>query len=68
MRDGARWAALLAGLWAGVLLCIGAMAAPAAFATLAPPDAGRVAGRLFAIEAHLSLALAVLLFALERKR
>ena len=68
MRSGLRWAALLAGLWAGVLLCIGAMAAPAGFALLAPADAGRVAGRMLAIEAYLSLALVILLFAIERKR
>ena len=68
MTSGARWAALLAALWAGVLLCIGAIAAPAGFALLAPADAGRVAGRMLAIEAYLSLALAMLLFAIERRR
>ena len=68
MRSGLRWAALLAGLWAGVLLCIGAVAAPAGFALLAPADAGRVAGRMLAIEAYLSLALVIVLFAIERKR
>lgn len=61
-----RWAAWLAGVWTGVLACIGAMAAPAAFATLALADAGRFAGRLFAQEAYLSLALAVGLFVLLR--
>ena len=64
----ARAAALLAGLWAGVLACIGLMAAPAGFATLAAPDAGRVAGRLFAQEAYLGLLLAVALFLVERSR
>lgn len=63
-----RAAALLAALWAGVLLCIGAIAAPAAFATLPSADAGRLAGRLFAIEAHAALAVAVLLFLVERRR
>jgi Domain of unknown function (DUF4149) len=67
MASGARWAALIAALWAGVLLCIGAIAAPAGFALLPPADAGRVAGRMLAIEAYLSLALAMLLFAIERK-
>jgi hypothetical protein len=67
MQSSARWAALIAALWAGVLLCIGAIAAPAGFALLAPADAGRVAGRLLAIEAYLSLALVMLLFAIERK-
>ena len=63
-----RAAAVLAGVWAGVLLCIGLMAAPVAFAVLASPDAGRFTGRLLAQEAYLSLALAVLLFLLERAR
>ena len=63
-----RWATLLAGLWAGVLLCIAGIAAPALFATLALADAGRVAGRIFAREAYLSLLMAVLLFGFERWR
>ena len=67
-RMGERAAAVLAGLWAGVLLCIGVLAAPSAFAVLASVDAGRFAGRLLAQEAYLSLALAVLLFVIERGR
>ena len=67
MTSHARWAALIAALWAGVLLCIGAIAAPAAFALLPPADAGHVAGRMLAIEAYLSLVLSMLLFAIERK-
>ena len=64
----ARWVQWLAGLWAGVLLCIGLLAAPAAFAILAPADAGRVAGRMFAQEAYLSLLLGMLLLVIERGR
>jgi hypothetical protein len=64
----ARFAALVAGLWAGVLACIGLIAAPAAFATLATrADAGRVVARVFAREAYLSIALALLLFVIERR-
>lgn len=63
-----RVAAVLAGLWAGVLLAIALIAAPAGFATLAAADAGRVAGRMFAQEAYLGLALAIVLFLLERRR
>lgn len=59
---------LLPALWAGVLLCIALIAAPAGFATLPSADAGRVAGRMFMVEAYLSLALALLLFLLERGR
>lgn len=63
-----RAAAAAAGLWAGVLLCIAAIAAPSAFATLAPADAGRLVGRMFAQEAYLSLAIAVVLLMVERQR
>jgi hypothetical protein len=64
----ARLAAVLAGLWTGILLCIGAIAAPSAFATLASPDAGRVVERMFMQEAYLSLAMAIVLFVIERQR
>jgi hypothetical protein len=57
---------LLPAAWAGLLVCIGAIAAPAAFATLPAPDAGRVVSRIFAQEAYLSLALALALFLMER--
>lgn len=62
-----RFAALLAGLWAGVLLCVGLIAAPTAFATQTRADAGRYVGRLFAQEAYLSIALAVLLYVIARR-
>jgi hypothetical protein len=68
MRIAGRFATLIAGLWAGVLLCIGAIAAPAAFATLARPDAGRFVNRLFEQDAYLSIGVAVVLFAIERQR
>jgi hypothetical protein len=68
MRAPARFAALIAGVWAGMLACIGAMAAPAAFALLARSDAGRFVGRLFEQEAYLSLAVAVVLVLIERGR
>lgn len=59
---------LLPGLWAGALLCIAAMAAPAVFAQLERADAGRVVGRIFVQEAWLSLALGALLLLIERAR
>ena len=46
-----RWRRLLPGLWAGLLLCIAAIAAPAAFRALPSADAGRVVARMFAREA-----------------
>ncbi len=59
---------LLPGLWAGVLLCIAAIAAPAAFALLERPVAGQVVGWFFQREAWTSVVLAVILLVLERPR
>lgn len=65
----ARIAAVLAGVWAGIVVGIALIGAPAGFAVLATPaEAGRVAGRMFALEAPLSLACAVLLVLIERRR
>lgn len=58
---------LLPGLWAGMLLCLGLIAAPAPFAVLTREMAGRVAGRMLAGEAYASLAFAVVLVLLERR-
>jgi hypothetical protein len=66
--SGARFSAVVAGLWAGVLLCIAALAAPSAFATLVSADAGRFVAWVLTQEAYASLAIALLLFALERQR
>ena len=60
-----RWRRLLPGLWAGLLLCIAGLAAPAVFAALASADAGQVVSRIFVREAWLSLGLAVVLLGLE---
>lgn len=60
--------AWLAGLWAGSVLAIGGVAAPALFSVLSPQMAGQGAGRIFAIEANLSLFFAIVLFILERQR
>ena len=57
---------LLPALWAGVLICIAAIAAPAAFANLAVADAGRVVSHIFVREAWSSLVLAALLLLLDR--
>jgi hypothetical protein len=59
---------LLPGLWAGVLLCIAAIAAPAAFALLERPVAGHVVGWFFQREAWTSVVLAALLLMIERPR
>jgi hypothetical protein len=58
-----RLAAVLLTLWSGSLWTICAIAAPTAFAVLEDRhDAGRVAGRLFAIETWLGAGCALLLF------
>jgi hypothetical protein len=66
--DLRRAAGLLAGLWAGVILCIGAIGAPASFA-IAPRDvAGQVVGQMFAREAYLGLGVALILLMAIRRR
>ncbi len=59
---------LLPALWAGMLLCIAGLATRAPMALLDKADAGRVVGQIFLQEAWLSLALALLLLAMERNR
>lgn len=59
---------LLPGIWLGLLLTIAFVAAPSLFALLDRPSAGRVAARLFTIEAQVSLALCVIVGWFERSR
>jgi hypothetical protein len=61
-----RVARLLTGLWAGLLIGLGAIGAPAGFAVTTVEIAGRTAGHMFAIEAYVSLAVAMLLLLLTR--
>lgn len=68
MSNIARVQALLAGLWAGLIVGVGAVAAPSLFTVLDRPLAGAGAGRIFAVEARISLFVAIVLFALERRR
>ena len=62
-----RTAAWLSGVWGGMLLGVGFIGAPAGFAVTTAEIAGRSAGRMFSIEAHASLAAAVILLILMRK-
>jgi hypothetical protein len=64
----ARWAAWLAGLWAGALWSIGLIGAPAAFAVAGNDTAGRIAARMFAQEAALTVTLSVVLFLVLRRQ
>jgi len=68
MSKISRAQSLLAGLWAGALVAIGGVAAPALFSVLERQQAGTGAGQIFHIESRLSLAFAILLFVLERRR
>ena len=68
MKTLERLRRLLPGCWAGALLCLALIAAPAIFALLERADAGRVVSRIFLHEAWLSLVLGLVLLALERLR
>lgn len=57
---------LLSGLWAGMLLTIGGMAAPTLFTLLERASAGRVAQRYFFLESRASLVLVAALILIER--
>ena len=67
MGESRRWRGLLAGLWAGWLLCVALLATPAPFALLASAEAGRVVARMLAQEAYTSLALGIVMVLLERR-
>lgn len=59
--------AVLAALWAGQLLCVALVAAPSAFAVLEQAQAGLLVGRVFQLDAQISLAAALLLMLLARR-
>jgi hypothetical protein len=63
-----RFQSWLASVWAGMMIAVGAIAAPSLFGALDRVSAGKGAGRIFTIEAKVSLGLAMLLFAIERRR
>lgn len=68
MAFASRFQQVLAAMWAGILLAVGGMVAPSLFAVLDRSLAGLAAGRIFAIEAYVSLVLAMALFFIERQR
>jgi hypothetical protein len=55
-------------LWGGLLLGVGAVAAPSLFAVLDKVPAGQGAGRIFSVESRISLFVAIVLFMIERRR
>jgi hypothetical protein len=60
-----RAAALLAGIWAGLIAGVGFVAAPVLFATLPRGDAGRAAARLFAVDATVGIGFGAVLLVLS---
>ncbi|TAK96700.1 MAG: DUF4149 domain-containing protein [Aquabacterium sp.] len=63
-----RFQSWLAATWTGVMLAVGGLAAPSLFMVLERELAGKAAGRIFTLEAKLSLAFAMVLFVIERRR
>ena len=63
-----RFQTWLAGVWMGLIVATGGLAAPSLFMVLERELAGKAAGRIFTLEAKVSLAFAVLSFAIERRR
>lgn len=63
-----RLQAWLAGLWAGMIITVGGVAAPSLFMVFEREVAGKGAGRIFTTEAKVSLAFAILIFVMERRR
>jgi hypothetical protein len=61
LRQLAAW---LAGVWTGLMAGVGFVAAPALFSTLAGADAGRVATRLFELDAYAGLGFGAALLVL----
>ena len=69
MLSAERWrraGSLLAAAWVGLMAGLGFVVAPSLFALLSRADAGRVAGRLFAIDAYVGLASGVVLLLIAR--
>jgi hypothetical protein len=56
-----RVGAWLAGAWAGVMIGLGVIAAPVLFALLPRADAGRVAARLFSLDATIGIVVGAVL-------
>lgn len=63
-----RLQSLLSAMWGGLLLAVGGLAAPSLFVVLDRQAAGTGAGQIFQMEARVSLAVAIVLFVLERRR
>lgn len=63
-----RFQSWLAAVWAGIMFAVGGLAAPSLFMVLERQLAGQAAGRIFTLEAKLSLGLAMVLFVIERRR
>jgi predicted anti-sigma-YlaC factor YlaD len=58
---------VLPALWAGLLICIAAIATPAVFAVVPSGTAGQIVGRIFAQESVASMVLALVVVMIERR-
>lgn len=65
MTDTRRWLSLISSVWAGMLLTVGGLAAPALFQVLDRVQAGTGAGRIFTLEARVSLLLGLAMLVLS---
>lgn len=63
-----RFQTCLSGVWVGLMLAVGGLASPSLFLVLERELAGKAAGRIFTLEAKVSLAFAMVLFMIERRR
>jgi len=63
-----RFQSWLAAVWTGLIVATGGLAAPSLVTVLERELAGKAAGRIFTLEAKVSLAFAVLSFVIERRR
>lgn len=62
-----RWRVVLNAAWLGAMLGVALLGTTSAFALLPQAEAGRVAGRMLALEAQMSLVLGVITLLLERQ-
>lgn len=68
LRRGLQLSVVTTGLWLGMVVTLALVAAPTLFAQLDRVTAGRLAGEMFRIEAHVALVAGGALLLLERWR
>lgn len=66
--DPSRVAAVLAAVWAGVMLAVAFIGTPAGFALAPKPISGQLAGFMLAREAYASIGFSIVLFIILRAK